>query len=369
LTTSLDGLSEYRAALETASLDGSYTHVTVAASTGYRRRWDDLQVVGGGSPNEETIPTLLLTADGTVGTDDIATRRLGLEAIRHVGPATAERLRNRGVTDRKDVAAMDVPALVELDGVHRADAEGVLDHVRAMVEETVVVRDHEEFPDRSVEPVFVDIETDGLTPTAVWLVGVLDRTEGTGSRKSLRERDATDGRFVPFLQKEPDASGYAVESFVSWYLDNASHRPLIAYNGWGFDFDVLERFVERHCPERLDDWTDTNRFDPLKWAVSDGHAALPGRTNRLADVATALGWETGATGLSGEVVARKYRRWCRSPSKETELDWDRHVRYCEDDVRALARVYDELADVDPVRRTRASSSAGDETTQGTLEDF
>ncbi|PSP82211.1 hypothetical protein BRC83_10050 [Halobacteriales archaeon QS_1_68_17] len=362
LAARLDGREAYLDALDPGALDGSYTHVAVTAPPSYRRRWDGMRVVGGGTPESE-VATLSLSPDGTVCTRSIRETRLGLRAIAGVGATTAARLRERGASEPDDVAAMGVPDLRAVDGVGRGRAEEIADHATAIAEGRVVVSDHEGFPDPDAEPIFLDVETDGLTPTAVWLVGVLDRSRRDG------QATAGDGRFRPFLQRDPDADGFAVESFLSWYAEHAAGRPVVAYNGREFDFPVIERHAAEHCPELLDHWTTAPTFDPLAWA-RDGHAALPGRTNGLSDVAAALGWDGDDTGLTGAAVARRYRRWCRERTAEAELDWDRHVEYCEDDARALARVYDALARADPTAHDRGTGGGSDAgSMQGRLTDF
>jgi uncharacterized protein YprB with RNaseH-like and TPR domain len=161
---------------------------------------------------------------------------------------------------------------------------------------------------------------------------------------------------------------------MSWFTANASHRPIVAYNGYDFDFPVLEEHIQEYCPQYLDDWQDAWTFDPYYWAVSQGNAILPGRTNKLDDVAAGLGWDGFETGLSGGTVARLFQAYMAAPSPETELDWDRHTRYCEDDVRSLAHVFDAISEA-PRRATDSDPDAGigsanaDNTAQGRLTDF
>ncbi|WP_435347443.1 ribonuclease H-like domain-containing protein [Haloarchaeobius sp. HRN-SO-5] len=355
LSATLTGREAYLDALSPTDLDGSYTHVTTEAPAGYRRRWDDHVVVGCGvddDPSAASIPLLTLAPDGTVCASDVRPGSLGLRAIRGVGVETARRLGETGYRDPAAVADATVLDLSRLDGVSRNRAETLRENASALVSGEVVRRGDEGFPDR--DPVFVDVETDGLSPTAVWLVGVLDRTG--------------EETYCSFLATDPDEPGRAVEAFVRWYATNAAGRPIAAYNGHGFDFPVLREHVGRHCPEYLDTWEAAPRFDPLSWA-RDGNAVLPGRTNQLDDVAVALGHESADTGLTGAVVARRYRRWARDRTPEAELDWERHERYCEDDVRALACVYDALDEARRTARGTDGTNAAADTTQGRLSDF
>jgi len=368
LEATLAGREAYRDALSPEDLDGSYTHVSTAAPVGYHRQWDGLTVAGahpdgddapGGERGGE-VPTLSLRADGTVCSTGIGTDRLGLRGLPEVGEVRAERLREAGYRTPADVADATVAGLREAAGVGRDTAETLRDGGRAMAEDEVVRDGDEYFPDR--EPVFVDIETDGLTPTVVWLVGVLDR--------------AGEERYLSFLNRDPDDPGRAVEAFVSWYAANAAGRPVVAYNGLSFDFPAIAEQVERHCPDLLDDWEAAYTFDPYHWAVRDDNAVLPGRTNKLGDVAAALGWDGDDGGLTGAAVGRAYRRWMRERTSEAEPDWERHERYCENDVRALAFVYDALdaAGGGGGERPDADGATDDEpagtnTTQGTLGEF
>ncbi|NHN48418.1 hypothetical protein G9464_12555 [Halostella sp. JP-L12] len=363
LDATLSGADGYRAALSPDSLDGSYTHLSTTAPVDYYREWDRLTVAGagpdaddagGGDRGGAAVSTLYLHPDGTVCTTSIRTSRLGLRALSGVGEATAKRLREAGYPDRAAVADATAADLLDVPRVGRDTAETISDHARALVEGEVVRYGDEYFPNG--EPVFVDIETDGLTPTVIWLIGVLDR-----------QGEET---YMSFLNRDPDHPGRAVEAFLSWYAANARGRPVVAYNGLNFDFPAIAEHAERHCPQYAEDWESAYTFDPYDWASRQDNAVLPGRTNKLGDVAAALGWDAAGTGLTGAAVGRAYRRWMRERTPESEPDWDRHERYCEDDVRSLAFVYDALADAGGDAPGRESGpSTGGNTSQGTLTDF
>jgi predicted RecB family nuclease len=280
--------------------------------------------------------------------------QLGLRALDQVGRKRAETLRDAGLTSREDVAAASPDALADLPGLGRTTAERIRESAAAIADGEIVRNSEQALPDG--EPVFVDIETDGLSPTITWLVGVLD-----GS--------ADEGEYLSFLGTDPDEPGRAVEEFMAWYTAKASHRPLVAYHGWGFDFTVLYDHIVEYCPHYEADWASTYRFDPYRWAVEEGNAILPGRTNKLADVAGALGYERAGTGLTGAAVARTYQQWMTDRSPATEPDWERFDTYCEDDVRGLAVVYEALEASRRVVSTTAPSRERTETTQRTLSDW
>ena len=363
LDATLSGAEAYRAALSPETLDGTYTHLSTGAPVDYYREWDGLTVAGvgpdaadagGGDRRGPEIPTLHLHADGTVCTTSIRPSRLGLRALSGVGETTAARLREAGYAGRAAVADATAADLLDVQGVGRDTAEEISDHARTLVEGEIVRYGDEYFPNG--DPVFVDIETDGLTPTVIWLIGVLDRSG--------------EETYLSFLNRDPDDPCRAVEAFLSWYAANATGRPVVAYNGLNFDFPTLADHAERHCPQYAEDWESAHTFDPYDWAIRQGNAVLPGRTNKLGDVAAALGWDAAGTGLTGAAVGRAYRRWMRERTAESEPDWERHERYCEDDVRALAFVYDALADAGgTATRREAGPSTGENTSQGTLTDF
>lgn len=357
LETRLDGRDAYEQAFS-GDLSGSYTHLTTEANPDYRGEWGDL-VVQGTVPGanerqgqtEPGVAHLQLRADGVVCTETITPEKFGLRALDQVGRTRAETLREAGYRRREAVADATIPELADLSGLGRNTAQTVLESAAASAESEVRRLGDDGVP--SADPVFIDIETDGLNPTMVWLIGVLD--ERTGEYHS-------------FLARDPDEPGAAIEAFLSWLRTNATNRPVVAYNGRNFDFPVIEEHVAEHCPEYLDDWTQTWTFDPYFWATTAGQAILPGRTNKLEDVAAALGWEGAETGLTGAAVARLFQRWQANPGPEAALDWDRHERYCEDDVRALAHVYDALADA-TATYSSDSTTTGADTAQGQLSDF
>jgi predicted RecB family nuclease len=135
---------------------------------------------------------------------------------------------------------------------------------------------------------------------------------------------------------------------------------------------VIEEHIAEHCPQYLDFWTSTHRFDLYDWAVRKNNAALPGLTNKLEDVATALGWDPLDTGLTGAEVGRLFQRYAANPCAANELDWERHKRYCEDDVRALAHIYEQVATAThrmTVSNSGSGSTTDESTSQGTLSDF
>ena len=356
LSTSLVGREEYLAALDPAQLDGEYVHISARLPAEYRQEWDGLTVLGGGRESgygDTPLVALDCRADGRVLTRSLTRSQLGLRALDGVGRKRARTLREAGLTGRPDVAGADVETLASLDGIGRTTAERLVESAEAIDTGRVVRRSEAPLPDG--EPVYVDIETDGLSPTITWLVGVLDGGSESGTYRS-------------FLTTDPDDPGRAIEAFMSWYTETASHRPLVAYHGWGFDFRVLEEHIVEYCPHYEDDWAGSYRFDPYRWAVEESNAILPGRTNKLADVTAALGYDRADTGLTGAAVARAYQRWMADRSPAAEPDWERFDRYCEDDVRGLAVVYEAL---EASRRVVSAPSPREtgETTQRTLSDW
>ena len=363
LDTRLEGKDAYETALEETGLDGTYTHLTTQAGPDYRATWDDLTVQGTmpaidsqQGQSEPKFAHLTLQNDGVVTAKTRRPGHFGLQALSQVGATRAETLRDAGYQSREAVADAEITDLTALSGFGRTTAQTVTDAAEAFIDGEVRQKEAGSLP--SSEPIFIDIETDGLTPTMVWLIGVLDRNG--------------DESYISFIAKDPDRPGEAVEAFMMWLDANAQNRPVVAYNGEKFDFPVLHEHIADHCPEYVDTWERTQTFDPLFWATTKNNAALPGRTNELEDVAARLGWDSDETGLSGATVGRLFQRYMRNPCAETALDWERHKRYCEDDVRSLAFVHDAIADASRLdagggSSNRSGSSNGDASAEGTAQ--
>lgn len=374
-----EGLEEYRRVLRDGeadadhALEGSYTHLTTALPTGYYGEWEGLTVrgakpgqldgapvgnAGSGGGADAPVVALELGANGGVASEEFHASSLALRAIEGVGERRAETLREAGYADRQALASANVATVADRDGLSRATAAEIVANAEAFRDGRVRRTTGERLPDP--EPIFVDLETDGLSPSTAWLIGVLDRDADPGYRS--------------FLADDSERPGAALVSFCEWLSERYQRRPVVAYNGRDFDFPVLADLIERHCPRYRELWADTWTFDPYAWAVRDGNAVLPGRTNRLDDVAAALGFDArrgrpSDPPLDGAEVARLYRRWQEDPAAGPEPDWETLKRYCETDVRALAHVYDGIADADRVAGAGGSREPAAETTQGSLGDF
>lgn len=352
LDASLRGKTKYSYHLNADALDGEYSHFSTAIRSGYYHKWGSLPVHGL-EPSEESLQFLSVrvTPDQIINTEAIKESTLGLKAITGVGKHRQQSLRQHGYTTIDDVAYADEQELVKVGSIGQKTARQLINHAQAIANGTVVPVNDTPVPGRN--PLFIDIETDGLNPTVVWLIGV---------------KDPETGRYMPFTETDPDDGSNAVETFMSWFDANASHRSLIAWNGWDFDFPILREHIQRYCPHYLSTWERASKRDLLRWAteLDGGNAILPGRDNKLETVATALGWEGHKTPLSGEVVARKYRAYASNPCKETELDWDLHQQYCEDDVDALITIYDALDEANRIESTISPNNVEQQTTQSSL---
>jgi len=97
---------------------------------------------------------------------------------------------------------------------------------------------------------------------------------------------------------------------------------LIAWNGHNFDFKHLSRFIRGHAPEYADYWSNSVfEYDLFDWAVRKDNAILPGRTNRVEDVAEALGHgrDSAAAAVDGKSLAKTIQRLLVSPERARDL--------------------------------------------------
>ena len=305
------------------------------------------------------LSAVTLHANGLVTADSLRPGDFGIRAIEQVGPARAESLRSEGIRQVGEAATLSTGELANVLDVGRSTARTISASIAALASGEVVRTTTESLPD--ADPVFIDIETDGLSGSTAWLVGVLDG-------------DAETGSYYPFRQRSPNEPAAHLEAFAMWLKSVPRDRPIVAWNGYGFDFDILSQQFREHCPAHLDEWESRRTVDPLYWARDRENAVLPGRSNELPHVASALGWEPESSGIDGAVVASVYSRWrdrmqsAADPAAVPQPDWDRLETYCEDDVRALAAIYEaiEAAPVEPATSNQAPDQL---TQQGSLSDF
>ncbi|WP_254824914.1 ribonuclease H-like domain-containing protein [Haloglomus halophilum] len=351
------------------------THCSTALRAGYRTTTHvdggSVSLVGigqteaalgvGVDDTDGADPALVEVFDnGAVSVESVAPEAFGLRGVEEVGEKRADRLRRAGYTDPIDVGDAPPHELADLSGLGRSTATTIQAAANAQAHDEVVPTGDDSLP--YGDPIFIDIETDGREPSCAWLIGVLD-----GGPEN--------GHYMAFGEGEPGDIGH-LEAFLNWMDANGEGRPLVAWYGYNFDFPVLRDQIQQHCPEYLDRWDDWYQFDLLWWCrdKNGGNVVLPGRSNKLEPVAKALGWEPETTGIDGGVVAEVYtayrREWLSTddPSTVSEPDWDRLKRYCEDDVRALATIWEACSDA--ARREPGTSTESTDTgTQGALSDF
>lgn len=373
-STSLEELDAYAQQLPDGWLTGNTTHCSTALRAGFHRKTHvdgkQCSLVGIGqtgatlgvgiddSAGEATLVNIY--SNGAVSSESISPKEFGLRGIDGVGEKRAETLRKAGYTTPTAVADGSPHEFSDFSGFGRSTVTAIQAAATARAHDTVVATGNDALPQG--DPIFIDIETDGLEPSVAWLIGVLDGGPQTG-------------HYMAFTEPEPGDTSH-LEAFLSWLLANASDRPLIAWNGYSFDFLVLTDQIRKHCPDRLDAWDEIYQYDLLWWArdKNGGNVALPGRSNKLEPVAEALGWEPQTTGIDGSIVAEIYTAYRRAwfaaddPHDSPEPDWERLEAYCEDDVRALATIYEALSDA--ARREPGTTTPSEDTsTQGTLSDF
>lgn len=389
LETTLDHAAELAAALPTGQ---ETTVLTGGLPAGYDERWhldaetgaartvehnplrsaepvaDDAVAVRvrGAGPIDgyggaKSVVALEYSADGTLSSTAYAPGDFGLESVTGVGQKTANRLESQGVTTRSELLELSVAALSDIEGIGPKSARRMHEHARVLESGEPRRLTDEPLPGEAWgrPPLCLDIETDGLSPTIIWQIGVYDPESDT--HRAFVERD------------DPTDRASVLREFCDWLLGVHPNRALLTWNGWGFDYRHLGAFIARHCPEYVDDWESILKFDLYRWATDreeTGNALLPGRTNELDIVAAELGYGGQETGLDGARTAAAYQRFMRT-GESGVLEWDRHKAYCEDDCRALWHVYERLRDaprasgvVGSVGSARATGSTGSSPDEG-----
>jgi uncharacterized protein YprB with RNaseH-like and TPR domain len=333
----------------------------------YYNEWDlqrdhtsvTVPVAGLGATNHDgsQFAQYTCTTQGRVAAEAVDPSEFGLQALTGIGEATATRLHTHGCETVDDARNRAVADLAALSGIGRSTAERIHAHADVLDSgEPLVLTNKTPVTTRDDRPpLCIDIETDGLSPTIIWQVGVYD--PATDSHRSFVEKD------------DPTDPTPVLEAFMTWLLANHADRTLLAWNGHKFDYEYIRQFLQQYRPEYVESWEDVWTYDLYKWAVRDENALLPGRTNKLDHVARALGYESAGTGLTGAQTAAAYQAFMRNPDDPTtQPDWERHERYCEDDCRALWYVYQAILDA-PRRDTTDSGTGGASGQQTGLTDF
>jgi uncharacterized protein YprB with RNaseH-like and TPR domain len=377
----LEGVDTYRQRLPSAWRDSSTTHLSTSLRSGFERTVpgtvaDELQFIGigesqarlgaGVDTTNDEVAMVDLYENGAYSIELVEPDSFGLRTVDGVGKKTAKRLRRAGYHSPEDLLEARVTDLTQVQRIGKSKASTIRSAAKAVARGTVVATDNGSLP--GGDPIFIDIETDGIEASTAWLIGVLDG-------------GPQEGDYLAFREQHPGDSGH-LEAFMTWLSGNGADRPVVAWNGYGFDFPVIKAQLREHCPSYVADWADAFQFDPLYWARNPpngkGNAVLPGRSNKLEHVAEALGWEPQTNGIDGGTVAELYVAY-RNGLREAddmdavaEPDWTRLETYCEDDVRALATIYDALKDAARYAPGTTGTDSGSESgsgTQGSLSDF
>jgi len=192
LETELHGLPEYKEAL--AGATGQLVHLTTGANPTYEQEWDSLPVHGvmpGANEQQGTseagVGHVQLREDGMVLCKTRSLSDFGLETVTEVAGRRAEALREESIESRAELAAVEPHELTQLDGVGTKTARKIVESAEVIEQQEIRVAPGASLPD--VDPIFIDIETDGLNPTIIWLIGVLERR--------------SDDRYMPFLETDP----------------------------------------------------------------------------------------------------------------------------------------------------------------------
>lgn len=122
----------------------------------------------------ETTPATLIEcySNGAIDVADVDPQSFGLRGVHGIGSNRIEALREAGITSVEDLVEMPLRSLAEVPGFGRSSAATVQTAAEARATETVVPTGDDSLPNQ--EPVFIDIETDGLNPSTAWLIGALN---------------------------------------------------------------------------------------------------------------------------------------------------------------------------------------------------
>ncbi len=325
LSASLVNQEAYRK--HAGDTEGKYVYITGSLPSNYRQEWGTMAVQGA-KPQEIqgglAIPRLTCFSDGRVGVKTLESHKLGLRALEGVGRRTVEKLEKHGYNTRTDVAKATREELKEIYGIGEKTSNRLWYHSRSIQKNAIRRRNNNPVPGE--KPVFINIETDGVSPSVIWHICVYDGEEQ---------------EYKIFYAKTPDDKAEVIQSFISWYTANATDQTIISWKGWEGDYHHLTRFIQEYAPEYGGVWKKANKRDLYFWTVEQNNAVLPGRTDDVIEHARKIGYTIPESGLTSDHVQRTYRKWMAG--EVGELNWNHIHRYNKGKVKALVHIYDDIS--------------------------
>ncbi len=324
--TTLTGLTEYEALVR--NRDDITTHLVTTMPAGQQVTQANIPLYGAGfiqSMEGSKIPCI--TLDESFHVEELDTTKVGLQAIPDIGWKKRRQLEDHGFSKRDDLLQTDPIELLEFDGFGPYYAARATAGARAIESNEPVRFINNPLADR--RRVFVDIETDSLQPQYIWQIGVYD--------------DATGDYHCFINDDEPGKEDAVIREFAEWTVENGDDATYIAWYGKQFDFIHLTDFIDRHASAaHREAWDAVEKFDLLLDFIKSG-VATPARSHKLEIVASRLGYEFEYPQLSGADAAQAFTSWATG---HQEINWERWISYCRDDVLAMKHVYDAVTDAE-----------------------
>lgn len=267
------------------------------------------------------IPSIEIGNNVTV--QSLAFDRFGMQAINNLGRSRKRKLRQHGFETKQDLIGTKPEELLPIDDIGPQCACCFPAGARAIQNGEVVW--YGANPLEGKNRIYIDIETDGLNPRIIWLIGAYIEAENS---------------FHHIIEGEdPNRPEQVIREFIDW-LTKLSNPTLVAWHGNQFDFRHLDAFIERYCSnEEIEAWKQVEKIDLLNDVIRK-RVALPVRKFSLKHVAEKLGFSSNMSTLSGQDAARAATTWINNLDQKP--DFDRWIDYCREDVLAMKHVYDRI---------------------------
>lgn len=324
--TTITGLAEYEEIVR--DRNDINTHLVTTMPAGRQITQADIPIYGAGfiqSLQGSKVPCVTLGEPLYI--EELDTSKVGLQAIPDIGRKMRQQLEEQGYLTREDLLDTDPTELLDFDGFGPYYAARTTAGARAIERDEPVRFVADPLAER--RRVFVDIETDSLSPQYIWQIGVYD--------------DDADTYHYFINDDEPGKEDEVVREFAEWTARNGEDATFIAWYGKQFDFVHLTDFIDRHAPtDHRRIWDGVDKFDLLLDFVKSG-VATPARSHKLDVVASRVGYEFEYPHLSGAEAAQAYTGWV---SGQRDMDWEMWIAYCRDDVLAMKHIYDAISEAD-----------------------